>query len=158
MRAVGHFTHRHGKIDRLESLNEYWLATDARLRSEFNIPGLHAEGIDRVKRKSRDEAGVRARRACGSLAGASCAGAARRLRATSSRRSATRSSPSRTSASARRGPTGSRTTPTWTPSSATGRAIDYILEEYLEGQLLSFDGLVDRLGRGRVRLVPRLRR
>src|SRR5262249_42214369 len=39
-RAVGYFTHKYGKVDRLESLNEYWLATDARLRSEFNIPGL----------------------------------------------------------------------------------------------------------------------
>src|SRR5439155_3529498 len=48
-RAVGHFTHRYGKIDRLESLNEYWLASHARLRSELNIPGLRAEGIDKVK-------------------------------------------------------------------------------------------------------------
>src|SRR6185503_3620493 len=67
IRAVGWFTHRHGKIDRLESLNEYWLATDARLRSEFNIPGLRAETIDRVKRKSVmkrifERAGVRVAR------------------------------------------------------------------------------------------------
>ena len=41
VRAVAHFTARHGKMDRLESLNEYWLETDARLRTEFNIPGLH---------------------------------------------------------------------------------------------------------------------
>lgn len=50
--AVDHFTAKHGKVERLESLNEYWLATDARLRSEFNIPGLRFEGIDKVKRKS----------------------------------------------------------------------------------------------------------
>ena len=38
--AVRHFIARHGRIDRLESLNEYWLETDARLRTEFDIPGL----------------------------------------------------------------------------------------------------------------------
>ena len=26
VRACGYFTHRYGKIDRLDSLNEYWLA------------------------------------------------------------------------------------------------------------------------------------
>ena len=52
VRALGFFTHRHGKIDRIESLNEYWLETEARLRTDFNIAGLRAENIDRVKRKS----------------------------------------------------------------------------------------------------------
>lgn len=32
VRALGFFTHRYGKIDRLESHNEYWLESDARLR------------------------------------------------------------------------------------------------------------------------------
>jgi hypothetical protein len=49
LRAVGHFTHRHGKIYRLESLNEHWLATDAPAR-RVQHPGLRAETIDRVKR------------------------------------------------------------------------------------------------------------
>ena len=31
-----------GKIDRPESLNEYWLETDARLRTEFNITASSA--------------------------------------------------------------------------------------------------------------------
>ncbi len=52
LRALGYFTHRYGKIDRIDSLNEYWLETEARLRTDFNIPGLRAENIDRVKRKS----------------------------------------------------------------------------------------------------------
>lgn len=51
--AIGYFTWRYGHIDRLDSLNEYWLETEARLRTEFNIPGIRAEEIDRVKRKSR---------------------------------------------------------------------------------------------------------
>lgn len=27
LRALGHFTHRYGKLDRLDSHNEYWLET-----------------------------------------------------------------------------------------------------------------------------------
>jgi len=52
LRGLGWFTHRHGKLDRLDSQNEYWLETEARLRSDFNIFGLNNETIARVKRKS----------------------------------------------------------------------------------------------------------
>ena len=52
VRAVGYFTYRYGKIDRLESHNEFWLETDARLRTDFNIPGFHVSDLPRVKRKS----------------------------------------------------------------------------------------------------------
>ncbi len=52
LRALGLFTHRYGKIDRIDSLNEHWLETEARLRTDFNIPGLTAVEIGRVKRKS----------------------------------------------------------------------------------------------------------
>src|SRR6266542_3419680 len=53
VRALGHFTHRYGKLDRLDSHNEYWLETEARLRTDFNIPGIRTDQIDRIKRKSR---------------------------------------------------------------------------------------------------------
>ncbi len=52
VRAVGYFIHRYGKIDRLESHNEFWMETDARLRTDFNIPGLHTSGLACVRRKS----------------------------------------------------------------------------------------------------------
>jgi len=29
LRAVGYFTHRHGKIDRIDSFNEHWLDLEA---------------------------------------------------------------------------------------------------------------------------------
>jgi hypothetical protein len=63
VRALGYFTHRYGKIDRLESHNEYWLENDARLRTDFNIPGLKIGDMAPVKRKSEmkkrfDQAGV----------------------------------------------------------------------------------------------------
>jgi len=52
VRALGYFTHRYGKLDRLDSMNEYWLETEARLREDFNIFGLRPKDMDRVKRKS----------------------------------------------------------------------------------------------------------
>ena len=52
VRALGYLTHRHGKLDRLDSLNEYWLETEARLRTDFNIPGIKNTDIARMKRKS----------------------------------------------------------------------------------------------------------
>lgn len=36
-RAAAFFIHKYGRINWLESMNEYWLATDARLRTDFNI-------------------------------------------------------------------------------------------------------------------------
>jgi hypothetical protein len=53
VRACGFFTHRYGKIDRLDSLNEYWLGTEARLRDDFNISGVRGDEIDFIRRKSR---------------------------------------------------------------------------------------------------------
>jgi hypothetical protein len=52
VRALGHFTHRYGKIDHLDSHNEYWLETEARLRTDFNIPGINLDDISKIKRKS----------------------------------------------------------------------------------------------------------
>jgi hypothetical protein len=52
VRALGYFTHRYGKINRLDSLNEYWLATEARLRDDFNIFGIRGSQIDAIRRKS----------------------------------------------------------------------------------------------------------
>lgn len=53
VRACGYFTHRYGKIDHFESLNEYWLATEARIRDDFNIDGVRGADIDVIKRKSQ---------------------------------------------------------------------------------------------------------
>ena len=52
LRACGYFTYRYGKIDRIDSLNEYWLETEGRLRTDFNIPGLKGDQLAQVKQKS----------------------------------------------------------------------------------------------------------
>ena len=52
VRALGYFTHRYGKLDRIDSHNEFWLETEARLRTDFNMPGIRTDQIGRIKRKS----------------------------------------------------------------------------------------------------------
>jgi hypothetical protein len=52
VRALGYFTFNYGKIDRFESHNEYWLETDALLRDDFNVPGLRTSILAKIKRKS----------------------------------------------------------------------------------------------------------
>ena len=52
VRACGFFTHKYGKIDRIDSLNEYWLGTEARLRDDFNVFGLRQDDIGMIRRKS----------------------------------------------------------------------------------------------------------
>lgn len=69
-RAVAFFSFRYGKIDWLESNNEYWLEQDARLRTDFNIcSGFKTEDITKVKFKSEmkpyyKKAGVKVARYC----------------------------------------------------------------------------------------------
>lgn len=52
LRAVAYFTHKYGKIDRIESHTEYWLESDARIRTDFNIQGIKTDFIDKIKHKS----------------------------------------------------------------------------------------------------------
>ena len=52
-RAVAFFIHRYGRIDFLESNNEYWLEQDAQLRKDFNITtGFLPEDMPEIKCKS----------------------------------------------------------------------------------------------------------
>ena len=53
-RAVAFFSFKYGKIDWIESLNEYWLEQDARLRTDFNVTtGIRSDRIGFIKRKSQ---------------------------------------------------------------------------------------------------------
>lgn len=53
-RAVAYFIFKYGRIDYLESNNEYWLEQDARLRTDFHITtGFQASDIPRIKYKSK---------------------------------------------------------------------------------------------------------
>ncbi|MFZ7129114.1 ATP-grasp domain-containing protein [Avibacterium avium] len=52
-RAVGYFAHKYGRIDRIESHNEYWLELDAKLRTDFNVFGYKNEDMKSIKTKSQ---------------------------------------------------------------------------------------------------------
>ncbi len=53
-RAVAYFSYKYGKIDWIESLNEYWLEQDADLRTDFNVnTGIKSDRIGFIKAKSK---------------------------------------------------------------------------------------------------------
>ena len=52
-RAVAYFIHRYGRIDWLESNNDYWLMRDAQLRTDFHITsGFQIQDMTPMKYKS----------------------------------------------------------------------------------------------------------
>lgn len=52
-KAVAYFAFKYGRIDWIESNNEYWLQQDARLRTDFNVTtGIKLDHIDAIKEKS----------------------------------------------------------------------------------------------------------
>ena len=53
LKAVAFLTYKHGKIDRVESNNEYWLELDAKIREDFNIDGVKPNQLLLTKYKSR---------------------------------------------------------------------------------------------------------
>lgn len=57
-RAVAFFSFKYGKIDFIDSQNEYWLEKEAQLRTDFNIcTGYKAADMEVVKYKSKMKAG-----------------------------------------------------------------------------------------------------
>lgn len=56
-KAVAYYISKYGRIDFVESQNEYWLETDARIRSDFNIcSGTKFEDLAVMKYKSKMKA------------------------------------------------------------------------------------------------------
>ncbi|MCH5146605.1 MAG: carbamoylphosphate synthase large subunit [Clostridiales bacterium] len=52
-RAVAFFAFKYGKIDFIESNNEYWLEQDAKLRTDFNIKtGFQKRDVKKIRHKS----------------------------------------------------------------------------------------------------------
>ena len=52
-RAIAYFRDKYGPIDYIESDNEWWLESDAKLRKEFGVTtGFHPEDMERIKAKS----------------------------------------------------------------------------------------------------------
>jgi hypothetical protein len=143
VRAIGHFTHRHGRIDRIDSLNEYWLETEAALRTDFNIPGIDRRQIRYIRQKSLmkrrfERAGLPAPR------GRVC----RTERAT---RAFIGEIGYPVVAKPDAGVGAARTYKLQTDGDLDRYLrdklpVDYIVEECVTGTLLTYDGLVDRAG------------
>jgi hypothetical protein len=59
-RGFAYLSFRHGRMDWVESMNEYWLELDARLRTDFDIAtGVKSDAIACMKRKSLMKEGYR---------------------------------------------------------------------------------------------------
>ena len=143
VRALGHLTHRHGKLDGIDSHSEHWLEAEARLRTDFNMDGLRQDRIGFVKRKSSMKEIYRA-------AGIRVA----------------RGAVVRTLGEARQLVAGTGYPVVAKPDVGVGAAatfkirddgelssffdrkpgVDYIMEEFVQGRILSFDGLADHDG------------
>ncbi len=60
MRATAFFTFKYGKIDYVESQNEYWLELEAKLRTDFNVQnGWRSEDMKAIKLKSQMKKGYK---------------------------------------------------------------------------------------------------
>lgn len=144
VRALGYFTHHYGKLDRLDSQNEYWLETEAQLRTDFNIYGIKTDTIAKIKRKSLMkqvfvQAGVQVAR--GRVVH-SLAEAEQLVEETGYPLVAKPDS----------GVGAAKTYKIYNAEElesffAQKPAVDYILEEFVEGEISTFDGLTDREGK-----------
>ena len=143
VRALGWLTHRHGKLDRLDSHAEYWLETEARLRTDFNIPGIQANAIAAMKSKSQMKEIFR-------QAGVNVAPG----RLVDNLAQAERFFHEVGKAVVAKPDIGVGAAGTYKIESIDqlrkfyqdGPRPGYFLEEYIQGELYSFDGLVDRDG------------
>lgn len=143
LRALGYFTHRYGKIDRIDSLNEYWLETEARLRTDFNIQGLKTEDMHRIKRKSImkqvfSKAGVQAARG-------------RVVKNLPDAKRLIQETGYPVVAKPDIGVGAAKTYKIHNETEleqffAQKPVVDYILEEFIDGVISTFDGLTDRSG------------
>ncbi|HUK66032.1 MAG TPA: ATP-grasp domain-containing protein [Anaeromyxobacteraceae bacterium] len=144
VRAMGHLTHRHGKLDAIDSLNEYWLETEALLRTDFNLVGVKSDRILNIKRKSRMKEIYRA--------GGIPVARGRVARTFSEARGLADETGYPLVA---KPDVGVGAVATWKLDDE--RALerfferkppgDYILEEFVQGRIVTFDGLVDQDGR-----------
>jgi biotin carboxylase len=144
VRALGFFTHRYGKLDRIDSQSEYWLETEARLRTDFNIPGIRGDQIARVKRKSlmREvfvQAGIRVAR-----------GGVVRTMEEAQKLIAETGYPLVAKPDIGVGAAATykiHTEEELKKFFETKPPVDYLFEEFVTGQIVTFDGLADRDGR-----------
>ena len=144
LRGCGYFTYHYGKIDRVDSHNEYWLETEARLRTDFNVYGVKTDQIGRIKRKSEMKAVFR-------KIGLKPA----RGRICTDEKSLRQFIDEVGFPVVAKPDIGVGAAATYRISDEKSikhyledkpKHVEYIIEEFMEGQIVTFDGLVDRDG------------
>ena len=144
LRSVGYFTHRYGKMDRIDSFNEHWLDLEARIRTDFNMFGLRTDTVDSVTRKSRMKERFR-------QAGITVArGAA--VHDIAAARALIRDTGYPVVAKPDRGVGALHTYKIRNDAELTAffrsrHDVEFIMEEFIDGEIMSFDGLADRDGK-----------
>ena len=142
-RALGWFIHRHGRVDRIDSLNEHWLETEAALRTDFNIPGINQATIGTIKRKSLMKERF--------LAAGLPAGPGRVCRDAAELRRFVKEVGLPVVAKPDIGVGAAKTYKLETPADvdnylAEKPDVDYIVEQFISGELITYDGLAGRGG------------
>lgn len=143
LRACGYFTHRFGKIARLDSHTEYWMETEGRLRTDFNVWGPRLAEMAQFKHKSLMKAAYQ-RMGVPKARGAICQniGEARTLIAETGFPVVAKPDV---------GVGAANTFRLDSPADlerffATKPPVDYLLEEFVQGIICTFDGLADKDG------------
>ena len=143
VRGLGFLTFRHGKIDRIDSMSEYWLSTEARLREDFNVWGLRPADLQVVQRKT----GMK-----GLFAKAGVPAApAHLVRDQEAARAFVRQVGFPLVAKPDIGVGASRTWKLETGADLESflgavPSVDYVLEGFVEGDIVTYDGLADQDG------------
>lgn len=144
VRALGYFTHRYGKLHGIDAHNEYWLETEARLRTDFNIEGIRTDNLAQIKLKSEmkkifTEAGLNVARG-------------RVMHTKEEVKAFVEEVGFPVVAKPNSGVGAARTYKMTSQADVEAffdekPEVDYIFEEFVEGTIFSFDGLVDKNGR-----------
>lgn len=145
-RAVAFFAFKYGRIDFIESNNEYWLEQDARLRTDFNVgTGFTLKDVKKIKLKSEmkkyyKKAGINTARFTLAKSPAAC----RKFIAevgypviVKPDNGVGASSTHKLSSDAELAAF---------LKDAQGKNINYIMEEYVDGEVQSYDAVIDGSG------------
>ncbi|MGX7092705.1 ATP-grasp domain-containing protein [Hutsoniella sourekii] len=144
-RAVAYFAFKYGRIDRIESNNEHWLETDARLRTDFNVPGLKSEDMEVIKHKSKMKEVFRKHKL-----------PVARGRVITDDKDARKLAKELKFPVIAKPDSGVGASDTWkikTPKDLDrflqerNPEVSYIMEEYIPGNIVTYDGLVDQDGK-----------
>jgi biotin carboxylase len=144
LHAATHFAQRYGRIDRVASHNEHWLELEGEIREMLDVPGRKVADTARVRRKSLMKSGFIA-------AGVDVA-AGRIVHSLDAARDLVRETGFPVIAKPDRG-VGASATYRLNDDSALVQfferkpAMEYFMEAFVEGTIVTFDGLADAQGR-----------